>query len=1038
MPTVGCRVALLVLWAGAAVGFGSSVTAQTAEGATVEVSSTVVERGEDFAVHQRVVTWTDASGAVRFQTNRFTLLENALHYFEDGQWKESEDVIEAFPGGAIARRGPNKAIFSPDLNAEAVFDIATSDEKRVRGGVRQIQLTDVITGKSILLATVKASAPGELVPPNQVVYRDALEGLKADVALVWQHHQFSHSIILRERVELPPNLAPASLRLEIVTELVAAPAPWLRQRVLKVEGQPDLVEDVLIDFGRVTIICGKAFAAAGTAAVTLGAFSPTGEGIPVIKQWKALEDGRTFLVESVAWRDIEPLLQDLPVAERADNSRSLPEQVAAARRWPVRPAASAERKPIQVARLPYQPTGLVLDFETLNGSTSSKTFEPTQTYYIPASYIVGPGTATFKPGCVIKYNSNASLLVFGATSFPSTQQTPVFTAWNDDGFGEDIDGTPGSTPTQCAKPAVWFYYIDYKANVQNARFRWAQCGVEFIANPGQGELHTVRDSLFENSSIGIYLDTSSSVNLVNVTKHNVTTPVSGTSYGSMTEAKFYTDKSFKGLDELFTSNPVPDTMGAVGLSHFVELVNGRIAVFDKSTGQLLENARTYYLQDPAQGFFTVQHKGVTYPTGQVTDGRILYDHFQGRWVACALDTGSGQVIVAVSNTSSPLGLLSSWTKHVLEVKDVTASSDFPTLGMDANGVYLSVVHFHMEGNILVNDGHTIVPLRKTRLYVGGPLYDGQGEPLYDPQFVPPPADPENPGPEELLTWSIQPALNFDDPPSGGHVWFIAKGAPAGQGSLYQPGPIRYRRLQWVGQTDSVTWADTSWQTLSAPPARRYFDLECVYYDPNCGAPDAPQLGGPIKLSLKRVGSRLMSAVVRTQGSTAFLWTCQFVGLDGTDGDYDGNETGGDMNRSGIHWWKLQINSTGTPLTYNTSTMVYDNAASNPYWYFMPSLMVNQVGDMALGFSASRGTVSSGTEYIGALYTGRLSGGTTPSKPILLQAGSHYRPDVLWGDYSATVLDPSDSLSFWTVQEYVEDFSGSQFWGTWVGKITPVP
>src|SRR5688500_7221253 len=54
----------------------------------------VVSRGQDFAAFERVAALTNAAGQVRFETNRFTILENALHYFENGVWKESEDLIE--------------------------------------------------------------------------------------------------------------------------------------------------------------------------------------------------------------------------------------------------------------------------------------------------------------------------------------------------------------------------------------------------------------------------------------------------------------------------------------------------------------------------------------------------------------------------------------------------------------------------------------------------------------------------------------------------------------------------------------------------------------------------------------------------------------------------------------------------------------------------------------------------------------------------------------------------------------------------------
>jgi hypothetical protein len=55
-----------------------------------EPSSQAVERGEDFAVYRRVTTLTNATGQVSSLTNQFTLLENCLNYFENGQWKRAK------------------------------------------------------------------------------------------------------------------------------------------------------------------------------------------------------------------------------------------------------------------------------------------------------------------------------------------------------------------------------------------------------------------------------------------------------------------------------------------------------------------------------------------------------------------------------------------------------------------------------------------------------------------------------------------------------------------------------------------------------------------------------------------------------------------------------------------------------------------------------------------------------------------------------------------------------------------------------------
>ena len=54
-----------------------------------QLSSGVVERGEDYAVYRRVSAVTDAVGAVTVKTNEFTLLENCLNYFEDGRGKKA-------------------------------------------------------------------------------------------------------------------------------------------------------------------------------------------------------------------------------------------------------------------------------------------------------------------------------------------------------------------------------------------------------------------------------------------------------------------------------------------------------------------------------------------------------------------------------------------------------------------------------------------------------------------------------------------------------------------------------------------------------------------------------------------------------------------------------------------------------------------------------------------------------------------------------------------------------------------------------------
>jgi hypothetical protein len=490
---------------------------------------------------RKIITSTDAAGNISFTTNEVTLLENGLHYF-DGEWKPSQDIIEAFPGGAVARHGPWQTIFSPDFNAEAVFDIQTPEGQRIRGGVRAIQVTDIASGKSFVLATVKKSAPGEIVPPNQVVYRSSFDGLDADVLFEWRHNAISQNVILKKRPLLPEGMDPATTRLEVVTELVECPDPVLNTAVLKQEGEPELRDDITIGFGPLLALRGKAFPVADTKALLLTGDSLAEEqnGIFVTKKFQQLEDGRKFLIESVGWDEIQPLMKNLMTAKLDPAKTKGEPQLAATRVWPERISRSPKQEPLQMAAVPYRTGGFLVDVD-LSGTVSSYTFLSGTTYYIAQSFSVsGTATTTFQPGCVIKYGNDAWLLLHCPFTFPpSGQLMPVLTSKDDDAFGTMISGSTHN-PTYMARQALLVYYvIEYTTEIKNIWIRWAKKGIEYDAYTGNGVNHTLRDSIFQRCQTGVYASVpDGSVSLVNVRKCNVTTPftcICDGQSGSMTD-----------------------------------------------------------------------------------------------------------------------------------------------------------------------------------------------------------------------------------------------------------------------------------------------------------------------------------------------------------------------------------------------------------------------------------------------------------------------------------------------------------------------
>jgi hypothetical protein len=107
-------------------------------------------------------------------------------------------------------------------------------------------------------------------------------------------------------------------------------------------------------------------------------------------------------------------------------------------------------------------------------------------------------------------------------------------------------------------------------------------------------------------------------------------------------------------------------------------------------------------------------------------------------------------------------------------------------------------------------------------------------------------------------------------------------------------------------------------------------------------------------------------------------------------------------------------------------------------YTYGSIAVDAAGEAVIGF-----TRSSDTEYASAYAVFGTTDGTGNlvfGAPILLKAGSGINTDGRWGDYSSTVLDPSNPGHFWTIQEFA-DASGN--WNTQITELiattdTPEP
>lgn len=129
------------------------------------------------------------------------------------------------------------------------------------------------------------------------------------------------------------------------------------------------------------------------------------------------------------------------------------------------------------------------------------------------------------------------------------------------------------------------------------------------------------------------------------------------------------------------SNP-PDTMGAVGPDHIVVMINGRFEVYLRDGTQVESRSLSSFL---SQAGLSAADRDRPF------DPRVLYDAASGRWYGVIADfpfrrESSAAIVVSGGESPTPA---SSWTAFRVDFDtDGDQWMDFPTLGMDADALYV--------------------------------------------------------------------------------------------------------------------------------------------------------------------------------------------------------------------------------------------------------------------------------------------------------------------------------------------------------------
>ncbi len=434
----------------------------------------------------------------------------------------------------------------------------------------------------------------------------------------------------------------------------------------------------------------------------------------------------------------------------------------------------------------------------------------------------------------------------------------------------------------------------------------------------------------------------------------------------------------------------PDSHGAAGLNHICHVVNVSIDCTDKTTG-------TSVTGFPASLASFFSGLGASGPATATFDPKIVYDHFEDRFVVITLErltspSNASYLFVAVSDDGDPTG---TWTLHRQDVQRTLSGNDcwfdYPGFSVDDDVIYVTGNMFRFSDNAFCS-GVELVIVEKGAGASG--FYDGNAAVVrrFDVGTLVPGA----------IASTMQPALMFGEPP--------APPAPATEVGTFL---TMYSGLS-NGTTESLQVIRIDDPLSMTPTANRQLINVGDIDNTAASLPNAPQMddgaGAPTAIDIETNDRRALDAVWR---SDHLYLTAQVVPGSGTD-----------MGQVTARWFDFNTSTLAAVTSSDGGNLGGEDIATGAHTFF-PSVAVNSALELAFGFSASVGTM-----FAGAYFTGRTpsdAAGTVRSSSTL-QAGTATYVRTFggsrnrWGDYSATVLDPgattslTDDYDFWAINQ----------------------
>jgi hypothetical protein len=412
----------------------------------------------------------------------------------------------------------------------------------------------------------------------------------------------------------------------------------------------------------------------------------------------------------------------------------------------------------------------------------------------------------------------------------------------------------------------------------------------------------------------------------------------------------------------------PDTNIGVGPNHIVETVNLSYAVYSK-TGALLAGPKSLSSLWSALGP----------PCGTVNNGSdpiAQYDRVADRWVITQLGSTTAPYFecIAVSQTGDPTGafFLYSYAFNST-LNDYDKFAVWPTA---TNSAYLATYNLFANGAVFTGGGLCA--------YDRSAMLAGAASPVQICYTI------NNDG------GYLPSDLDGSTPPLDGTPGYFAAFETLSSLRIYTLKP------NFANPNASVL-------TLATP------DLAVTPFTEACaGATCIPQAG--TTQLLDSLGDRLMYRL-------AFRMFSDHEALVV-------NHSVGTGTTVGVRWYELRapVSSAGAFSVFQQGTF----SPADGTYRWMGSAAMDQVGDIALGYSASSTSIHPAIRYTGR--TPSDPAGTMGTEASLLEGtGSQTGGLSRWGDYTALRIDPSDDCTFWYANEYLPS-NGSFNWRTFIGSF----